>query len=318
MNHKRYIAVLLWIILLICLGINILYQSRVRNESGKKQRKIGAVYMTMNNPYFEVVNKEIKALVKNEGDLLFARDSMLDSDTQNQQIEELITQNIDILLVNAVNWKEITPGLKKAKAAGIKIVAVDTEVYEENLVDCIVVSDNYEAGVLCAKDLMQRRESAKILFLIQSENKSAQDRIQGFRDTLDEADWDYEVVDELECKGQLEVAQPLVEELLEKKTFDVVMALNDPSALGAMAALDAKGMLNDVDVYGVDGAPEAKNMILEGRMTATVAQYPMQVGMTTVDVLYNLLNGDAVEKQIIPVTKITLSNISEFSLTGWQ
>lgn len=319
MKHRRYMLVLGWIFFLVCMGMNILYHSKTENQRGEKQKRIGVVYMTMNNPYFEVVNKEMKALIKNRGDLLFVRDSMLDSQMQNRQIEELLSQDIDALLVNPVNWKEITPALKKAKEAGVKIVAVDTKVYEKDLVDSVVVSDNYSAGVLCAKDLMKRRDSAEILLLVQSENTSAQDRMRGFEDTLKKADWDYNIVDKLECKGQLEVAQPLVEDLLKEETFNVVMALNDPSAFGAMAALDAKGMLDEVDVYGVDGAPEAKNMIREGRMTATIAQYPMKMGITAVDVLYDLLDGKSVKKNnVMFVRKITLSNISKFNIAGWQ
>lgn len=319
MKYKRYMIVLVWLFFLVCMGMNILYHSKTENQKGEKQKRIGAVYMTMNNPYFEVINKQVKALIKNRGDILLVRDSMLDSQMQNRQIEELLEQDIDVLLVNAVNWKEITPALKKVKKAGVKVIAVDTEVYEKDLVDSIVVSDNYNAGVLCAKDLMERRSCAEILLLVQSENRSAQDRIRGFVDTLENADWDYHIVDKLECRGQLEVTQPLVEDLLKEKTFNVVMALNDPSAFGAMAALDAKGVLDKVDVYGMDGAPEAKNMIREGRMTATIAQYPMKVGKTTVDVLYDLLDGkDVKKKNVISVKKLLLSNISEFNIAGWQ
>ena len=58
-----------------------------------------------------------------------------------------------------------------------------------------------------------------------------------------------------------------MEKVLNKtKDIDVVMALNDPSAMGAMAALDAEHMLSDVLVYGADGSPEAKTMIYENKM----------------------------------------------------
>lgn len=66
-----------------------------------------------------------------------------------------------------------------------------------------------------------------------------------------------------------------MEKVLNKtKDIDVVMALNDPSAMGAMAALDAEHMLSDVLVYGADGSPEAKTMIYENKMAATSAQSP--------------------------------------------
>ena len=276
--------------------------------------------MTMNNPYFEVINEEVKAVVESRGDVLETRDSAMDAKVQAKQVERFIKEKVDCILINAVDWKNIGASLEKAKKAGIPVIAVDTLVYNQSLVDGTVISNNYEAGQQCAQDLMKRRKSGKILFLVQSENKSAIDRIKGFKETLEKADWKYEDVGDLECKGQLEVAQPLVENVLNKtKDIDVVMALNDPSAMGAMAALDAQHMLSEVLVYGADGSPEAKTMIYENRMTATSAQSPQMTGKKTVEMLYNILDGKTAEKQfIVPVTLITKDNVDEYSLSGWQ
>ena len=210
--------------------------------------------------------------------------------------------------------------LEKAKKAGIPVIAVDALIYNRSFVDGTVVSNNYQAGEQCAKDLMKRRKKGKILFLVQSENKSAIDRIKGFKETLEKAGWKYENVGELECQGQLELSQPLVEKVLNKtKDIDVVMALNDPSAMGAMAALDAEHMLSDVLVYGADGSPEAKTMIYENKMAATSAQSPRTTGKKTVEMLYKILDGKKTEKQcIVPVSLITKDNINDYSLSGWQ
>ena len=305
---------------LFAISTMLLFFSRNKNEDGKPIKTIGALYMTMNNPYFEVINEEVKAVVESRGDVLETRDSAMDAKVQAKQVERFIKEKVDCILINAVDWKNIGASLEKAKKAGIPVIAVDTLVYNQRLVDGTVISNNYEAGQQCAQDLMKRRKSGKILFLVQSENKSAIDRIKGFKETLEKADWKYEDVGDLECKGQLEVAQPLVENVLNKtKDIDVVMALNDPSAMGAMAALDAQHMLSEVLVYGADGSPEAKTMIYENRMTATSAQSPQMTGKKTVEMLYNILDGKTAEKQfIVPVTLITKDNVDEYSLSGWQ
>lgn len=95
-----------------------------------------------------------------------------------------------------------------------------------------------------------------------------------------------------------------MEKVLNKtKDIDVVMALNDPSAMGAMFALDAEHMLSDVLVYGADGSPEAKTMIYENKMAATSAQSPRTTGKKTVEMLYKILDGKKTEKQcIVPVS----------------
>ncbi len=276
--------------------------------------------MTMNNPYFEIINKEIIAGVEDNGDVIITRDSDLDSGRQIRQIETLIEEKVDIIVLNPVDWKKVLPALKKAKDSGIPVLAVDAEVYDKEYVSGVIVSNNYQAGVMAAQDLMKRRKEGKILFMIQSNNKSASDRIDGFKKTLEEANWNYEIVDELECMGQLEIAQPLVEKVLEqRKDIDVVMALNDPSALGAMAALDQKGLLSDVLVYGVDGAPSAKTMIRDGKMTATIAQSPTHIGKLAVDYLYDILDGKEVgEKTVLPVTMITQENIDNYNVYAWE
>ena len=62
--------------------------------------------------------------------------------------------------------------------------------------------------------------------------------------------------------GNLEIAHPKMQEIIEETPdIDVVMALNDPSALGALAALE-KNNKNDVMVYGIDGTPEIKALML--------------------------------------------------------
>ena len=306
------------VLFVVCIGL--LFFSRNKNEEGRPKKKIASLYTTMNNPYFEVINEEIKAVVESNGDVLETRDCGIDAEVQAKQVESFIEEGVDCILINAVDWKKIGDSLEKAKKARVPVIAVDAPVYKPELVEGTVASDNYQAGVQCAKDLMKRRKNGKILFLIQSENKSALDRIQGFKETLEKAGWKYETVDELECKGQLEVSQPLVEKVLNKtKDIDVVMALNDPSAMGAMAALDAKHMLSDVLVYGVDGSPEAKTMIYEDKMTATAAQSPQTTGEATVDMLYKILEDKKTEKQIIiPTTLIIKKNIKDFNLSGWQ
>ena len=309
MRGKKAILCIGYIIVAtICIvSIALLFFSRNKNESEKSKRTIGALYMTMNNPYFEVINEEIKAVVESKGDVLETRDSGMDAKVQAKQVEKFIEEKVDCILINAVDWKKIGSSLEKAKKAGIPVIAVDTLIYNRSFVDGTVVSNNYQAGEQCAKDLMKRRKKGKLLFLVQSENKSAIDRIKGFKETLEKAGWKYENVGELE------------KVLNKTKDIDVVMALNDPSAMGAMAALDAEHMLSDVLVYGADGSPEAKTMIYENKMAATSAQSPRTTGKKTVEMLYKILDGKKTEKQcIVPVSLITKDNINDYSLSGWQ
>ena len=78
-----------------------------------------------------------------------------------------------------------------------------------------------------------------------------------------------------DTQGQIERSLPKVEKMVEEhEDIDVIMSLNDPTAMGALAALDSKDYKKDVLVYGVDGSPEGKRLISESKMTGTAVQYP--------------------------------------------
>ncbi len=130
----------------------------------------------------------------------------------------------------------------------------------------------------------------------------------------------FQILAEGECLGQLERAMPVTEALLKKyPQTNVVMCLNDPAAMGAMAALEDAGMTGKVAVYGVDGSPDGKSMIEEGIMTATAAQFPRRLGREAAEAVYLILNGETIEPVIkIPTELITVSNLKNYGSNGWQ
>ncbi len=97
------------------------------------------------------------------------------------------------------------------------------------------------------------------------------------------------------------------------------MALNDPSALGALAALENQDK-KDVLVYGIDGTPDLKSLISKSDMIAgTVAQSPISLGKIAVEQMYKVIVGEKVESLIkIPVTLMNKDNISHYDVKGWQ
>lgn len=290
-----------------------------KDISDTKNYKFGATYMTMNNPFFVALNGGIKDVVEANGDSLVALDPALDVSKQISQIEDLVAQGVDAIFVNPADWKGIRPALEAAKAAGIPIINVDAPVFDIDLVDSIVVSDNYNAGVLCAKDMMSKMDKAKIVVLEHPTAKSAIDRTDGFLDTIKDNP-NYEVVAKQSSEGQLEQAMPVMENIIQANPeINVVMCLNDPTAMGALAALESANRAEGVLVYGVDGAPDAKQMIEDGKMTGTAAQSPISIGKTAAEIAYKILKGESVDKEIyVEVIYIDKNNVSEFGTDGWQ
>ena len=210
--------------------------------------------------------------------------------------------------------------MKKAKKAGIKIVVVDSQLSDDSSVDTTIVSDNYQAGVLCAQNLMQTQSSAKILLLEHQNAVSAVDRINGFLDTIEGNDT-YQVVDRKDCLGQTEIAMPQVESVIASGVeFDTVMALNDQVAIGALAAIENSNVTTSIKIYGVDGSPDMKNLLATtSSIQATVAQSPLTIGKRAIQAGYSLYHNKSVDKEIvIPVEFMTSENVSDFDLAGWQ
>ncbi|HHX59405.1 MAG TPA: sugar ABC transporter substrate-binding protein [Epulopiscium sp.] len=287
--------------------------------SEEKHYKFGATYMTLNNPFFGALNSGIEEITGAKGDTVVALDPALDVSKQISQIEDLVAQGVDAIFVNPADWKGIRPGLEAAKKAGIPIINVDAPVFDEDLVDSIVASDNYNAGVLCAKDMMSKMDSAKVVVLEHPTAKSAIDRTDGFLDTIKDNP-NYEVVAKQSSEGQLEQAMPVMENIIQANPeINVVMALNDPTAMGALAALQAANRADGVLIYGVDGSPDAKQMIKDGKMTGTAAQSPIGIGRTAAEIAYKILDGQAADKLVsVPVIYIDQSNVDEYGTDGWQ
>ena len=204
--------------------------------------KIGATYMTMNNTFYTVINDEIRKRTDDNGDVLKTLDPALSIRKQCRQIETFIREDFDVIVINPVsgNSRMLDSALKKARAHGIKIIAVDSQVKETKNVDCTIVSDNYNAGVLCARNMMKNMSEARIILLRHWNALSVKDRYQGFSDTI-KGRPNYRIVEQVETLGQTEIAMPKVQEAIRNGIdFNVVMALDDQSAIGALAALDSQ------------------------------------------------------------------------------
>lgn len=273
--------------------------------------------MTMNNPFYEVINNELKKSIEKKGDELITRNPELNINKQKQQIKSFIKKKVDGIFINPIESDRVSDVLKEAKHAGIPVIAIDASVDDAHLVNCTIESDNYHAGVICAQNMMNRLSHANIILLKHSTVESAASRIQGFVDTLNT---NYHIVDQIECEGQLEIAMPKVKEsLIKHNNVNVIMALNDPSALGALAAIESLHK-NNIIVYGVDGTPDLKSLIEKtDAIGGTAAQSPLQFGRIASKEMYHILNNKDVPKRIeVPVTFISKDNIDSFNVKGWQ
>ncbi len=279
----------------------------------------GATYMTRNNPFFDVLHEAIEETVEGNGDILISRDPSQNQEKQNAQIEEMIEEGIQVLFLNPVDWEKVKPALEACREAGVVVINIDTAVKDREYVISVIETDNYQAGVLCAEDMMRRVDSGRIVIINNPIQQSITNRVQGFLDTID-GNENYQVVYMEAGAGEIEVSTEVMAEFLKKNiAFNVVLGGNDPSALGALAALQQYRKEEGVLIYGIDGSPDFKAMLEEGFVAGTSAQSPETIGKVAAKTAYDYLNGLAVEPYIsIEPYMITRDNLNEYEVNTWQ
>ncbi|MST88815.1 sugar ABC transporter substrate-binding protein [Sharpea azabuensis] len=313
---------IVWMIIFLSTSL-IIYTVYTFSNITERSIVIGTTYMTMNNTFYEAINSEVKKIASQNNCKLVVRDPELDVNKQIRQINAMREEGVNAIIINPVegNNKHLIEALKKAKQDGIYIVVVDSQLSDSQFVDSTIVSDNYHAGVICAQDLMKRRTQAKVLLLTHNSANSAVDRINGFTNTI-KAHPEYQIVDRIDVLGQTEIAMPKVSQYIdEHRNFDVIMSLNDPAALGSLAALEEKHLNRDMLIYSVDGSPNMKKFISDkANHVITAVQSPEGMARQSVHTVLQLIKGKQTKKTIkLNVDQlISKDNINEYNILGWQ
>lgn len=291
------------------------------SSASQTERRVifGATYMTMNNPYYQVIDARLRSEIEERGDVLLTRDAAMDQSRQNAEIRELIAAGVKAIFLTPVEWDSSEEGMRAAAEAGVPVIVVDAPVRDTESAACSVLSDNYRAGVLCAEHLLSVRDSAKIILLEHITARSGAERIRGFLDTIRDKDG-FAIVGSGQSDGQIENAMPVMQALLRQAPdADTIMALNDPSVFGAMAAIEDAGLLDRFLVYSVDGSPESKALVRDGIITATCAQFPYRIAEEAAEQAYAALDHGCERREIIvPVALLTKETVGPYATTGWQ
>ncbi len=279
----------------------------------------GYTCMDGTNPFFVALEASIREVVEGNGDTLISMDPGNDSNTQIDQIEDMISKGVEIMFVNPVDADGIIPALDMLKDAEIPMFGFDTEVGDMSYLTSYAGSDNYNAGYVCGEDLAKKcPEGGDILVLDSPTMQSVTDRTNGFMDAIEKSGVTFNVVGQQDAQGNQQVANEKATDLLTASP-DVVAIFggNDPTALGAYAAADAAGVTPLI--YGVDGSPDVKALLKDTMLEGTGAQSPVTIGKTIAETAYKWLNGETVEEYIpIETFLVTADNVDDYGTEGWQ
>ena len=248
---------------------------------------------TDTNPFFVKMKEGATAKAKEIGVTLKSYAGKIDGDSESQvaAIETCIADGAKGILITASDTKGIVPAVKKARDAGLLVIALDTPLEPVDAADSTFATDNLLAGELIGKwaagTLGDKAKDAKIAFLNLTPAQPSVDvlRNQGFMKGfgIDVKDIN-KIGDEIDPRivgnditnGNEEGGRTAMENMLQKDpTVNVVHTINEPAAAGAYEALKAVGREKEVLIVSVDGGcPGVKN-VADGTLGATSQQYPL-------------------------------------------
>ena len=320
---KKLLSVLLCVAMLatMIMGCGSTAEEDTTEEATTSEggRVFGYTCMDGTNPFFVALEEAIREVVEANGDTLISMDPANDSNTQIDQIEDMISRGVEYIFVNPVDADGIIPALDMLKEAEIPMFGFDTQVGDMSYLTSYAGSDNYNAGYVCGKDLAEKiPEGGDILVLDSPTMQSVVDRTNGFLDAIAESGVTFNVVGQQDALGNQQVANEKATDLLTSHP-DVVAIFggNDPTALGAYAAADAAGVTPLI--YGVDGSPDVKALLKDTILEGTGAQSPITIGKTIAETAYKWIGGEEVEAFIpIETFLVTADNVDEFGTDGWQ
>ncbi|WP_432284550.1 sugar ABC transporter substrate-binding protein [Aminobacter sp. BA135] len=266
---------------------------------------VGACLITKTdtNPFFVKMKEGATAKATELGVTLKSYAGKIDGDSESQvaAIETCIADGAKGILITASDTKGIVPTIKKARDAGILVIALDTPLEPADAADATFATDNLLAGKLigqwAAATLGDKAKDAKVAFLDLTPSQPTVDvlRDQGFMmgfgidvkdaNKIGDED-DARIVGHDVTNGNEEGGRKAMENLLQKDPgITVVHTINEPAAAGAYEALKAVGMEKNVLIVSVDGGcPGVKN-VQDGVIGATSQQYPLMMAALGIEAI---------------------------------
>ena len=241
----------------------------------------------------------MKAVIEANGDTYISADAQSSASKQLTDIESLISQGADALIILAQDQEAILPAVEAATAEGIPVVAYD-RLFESP--DAFYLTfDNKEVGRMQARGVFAVQPTGNYVFIKgNSADPNADFLFEGQMEVLQEAIDKGDIVNVGEAytdNWDPAVAQRNMEQFLtaNNNEVDAVVASNDGTAGGAIAALSAQGLAGSVPVSGQDGDQAALNRIALGTQTVSVWKDARALGSKAVEIATALANGTAAD-----------------------
>ena len=288
-----------------------------RAERAEKEITIALVTKAMDSEFWLAVADGAKAAAAARPGVrlsIVAPDREINIDQQVSILEDQTRRGVSALVVAPAGSAQVMSALEQAAARKIPVVLIDSDAPFDGKVS-YVGTDNRKGGALAARRLMEKMGGQGEVALISGVpgNESQDARAQGCIDALAAAPG-IKLVAQQPANSERSLGLTVMENILTAHpNLKGVFATNDQMALGAMEALDARGLRGKIAIVGFDATKEAVQATVEGRLAGSVAQNPRAMGQRGVEAALAALDGRPVDKRIDTGTEmVTAENAAKY------
>jgi len=270
-------------------------------EGPEKPKVIGVSLLNLQHEFYQELREGMLNGARKYGYELRILSADFDPAIQANHIRDFIVQKVDAMVICPCDSKTVGTSIEEANRAGIPVFTSDIKNDSpQGKVIAHVASDNYLGGALAAELIREALNGRGNVALITSPGvESCTERIRGFKDKIKETPG-IRIVEELSAEGQRDKALDVARDILTKNPdLDGIFGINDDSALGALAAVEAAGKAGKIKIVGYDATQEARQRIREGKIYADVIQHPKLMGEMTLNIVEEYFEFKAVPAKYV-------------------
>lgn len=273
---------------------------------------IGLSVLTLTNPFFKVIADSLTAEAAQQGYSVTVVSGEFDPARQQNQVKDFIVQKVAAIVLTPCDSKAIGPAIQEANQAGIPVFTADIACLAPGAkVVSHVATDNYGGGKEAAKAMIEAlgENGGRIAILEYAIIESCILRVKGFKEVIEQHNANrttgkVNIVAVLPGGGVKDQSFRATEDLIQAHPdLAGIFAINDPSALGARAALEKAGR-TAVKLVGFDGQPEGRQAIRDGKIYADPIQFPDRIGAETARVIVRHFAGETVPTEVLIPTAL--------------
>ncbi|WP_370252198.1 D-xylose ABC transporter substrate-binding protein [Nioella sp.] len=257
---------------------------------------VGVSWSNFQEERWQTDEAAIVAALEAAGAEYISADAQSSAAQQLSNIESLIAQGVDALIILAQDAAAIGPAVQMAADEGIPVIAYDRLIEDDRAF--YLTFDNVEVGRMQARAVLEAAPSGRYVMIKGSPTDPNADFLRGGQQEVLQAAIDageIEIVGEAYTDGWLPAnAQRNMEQILTATDngVDAVVASNDGTAGGVVAALTAQGM-EGIPVSGQDGDHAALNRVALGTQTVSVWKDARDLGRAAGEIAVALASGTA-------------------------